>query len=73
MTAHFVDKNWHRHDYPIALEHFETDEEKSGLRIGQKIHKMLKIFNIDESRIVGMLRDGAGNMRASADILEIQR
>lgn len=73
MTAHFIDKDWIRHDFPIGLAHFELDEKKTGINIAAKIESMLEKFQIGKERVIGMLRDGAPNMKKAADDAKIER
>lgn len=73
MTIHFVNKNWHRHDFPVGLAHFELNESKNAVNIGNKIVEMLERFEIGPERVIGMLCDGAPVMPASARSIEVKR
>lgn len=73
LTIHFVDKDWHRHDFPVGLAHFESNEAKNATNIGVKITEMLGKFKIETNRVIGMICDGAPVMPASARTIEIKK
>ncbi|CAD5223075.1 unnamed protein product [Bursaphelenchus okinawaensis] len=72
VTLHFVDNAFTRRNFVVGCRGFTTNEFKTADVIARKIADCLKYFELEEARMVAMVRDDAANMRPAASKLGIE-
>lgn len=62
ITAHWVDAQFIRHDFPLAVDHFELEQQKTAVNIVGMITEKLKVFGLNMEQLVCVVRDGEATM-----------
>lgn len=70
MTTHSVDDDFERKDNVLAAAPF-AGIDHTGINISEKLREILRNHQLSLDQVVAVVRDGALNMKAAADLLHI--
>jgi hypothetical protein len=70
ITAHYVDENFVRHNFPLSVTHFELEEQKNAFNIVEKLVEMLTELGFNSEQVFCMVRDGESGMASAGKHFE---